>query len=179
MKATRLVISLCAIALGCVVPTWAQAVSPATTETATVAGKTITIKYGAPSVKGRNIFAPGGQLSTDTTYPVWRAGADDATAFHTDADLTIGGLSVPKGNYTLYVLVKNPDAWELIINKQTGQWGTNYTAGQDLGRVKMSMSVPPAPVEKLKYTLSGLGTPQGKLTLAWEKHVASVPVIVK
>jgi hypothetical protein len=174
MKATRLFVSF-AVALSCA----AQAVSPATTETATVAGKTISIKYGAPSVRGRQIFGPGGQLSTDTTYPVWRGGADNATAFHTDANLTIGNLTVPKGDYTLYVLVKNPDAWELIINKQTGQWGTEYSAGQDLGRAKMNMSVPPSPVERLKYTFSGLGTPQGKLTIAWDKHVASVPVIVK
>jgi hypothetical protein len=174
MKATQLIVSFCALALCC----FAQ-VSPATTETASVGGKTIAIKYGAPSVRGRQIFGDGGKLSTDPTYPAWRAGADNATAFHTDVNLTIGGLAVPKGDYTLYVWVKNPDAWELIVNKQTGQWGTEYTAGQDLGRVKMNMSAPPAPVEKLKYTLSGVGTAQGKLQIAWEKHVASVPVLVK
>ena len=130
MKATKLFVSFCAVAICC-----AAQVSPATTETAAVAGKTISIKYGAPSVRGRQIFGAGGQLSTDTTYPAWRAGADNATAFHTDANLTIGGLAVPKGDYTLYVWVKNPDAWELIVSKQTGQWGTEYTAGQDLGRV--------------------------------------------
>jgi hypothetical protein len=154
-------------------------VSPATTESATVGGKNISIKYGAPSVRGRKIFGDGGQLSTDPTYPAWRAGADDATAFHTDADLTIGGLAVPKGDYTIYIWVKNPDAWELIINKQTGQWGTEYSAGKDLGRVKMTMSVPPAPVERLKYTFSDLGTAKGKLQIAWDKHIASVPVVVK
>ena len=91
----------------------------------------------------------------------------------------IGGLSVPKGDYTLYVNVKNPDAWELIINKQTGQWGTEYSGAKDLGRVKMNMSVPPTTVETLKYTLSGVGSASGKLQLAWDKHGASVPVIVK
>jgi hypothetical protein len=178
MKATKLFVSLCALAVFCAGAVSAQ-VSPATTESATVGGKTITIKYGAPSVRNRKIFGDGGQLSTDGTYPVWRAGADSATSFHTDADLVIGGLPVPKGDYTLYVLVKNPDAWELIINKETGQWGTEYNAGKDLGRVKMTMSVPPTPVERLKYTLSGLGTGRGKLQIAWDKHVASVPVIVK
>ncbi len=175
MKATKFFVSFCAVALTC----FAQGGSPATTETATVAGKTISIKYGAPSVRGRQIFGEGGKLSSDPTYPAWRAGADSATAFHTDANLMIGSLAVPKGDYTLYVWVKNPDAWELIINKQTGQWGTEYSAAQDLGRVKMNMAVPPSPVEKLKYILSGLGTPQGKLTIAWEKHAGTVSVIVK
>jgi len=177
MKAAKLFVSFCALAL-CAGALSAQP-SPATTESATVGGKTISIKYGAPSVRGRKIFGDGGQLSTDGTYPVWRAGADSATSFHTDADVTIGGLAVPKGDYTLYVQVKNPDAWELVINKQTGQWGTVYAAGQDLGRVKMTMSVPSASIERLKYTFSGLGTAKGSLQIAWEKHVASVLVIVK
>lgn len=178
MKATKLFTSLTALTLICSGGLLAQP-SPAATETATVGGKTITIKYSAPSVKGRQIFGDGGLVSKDPTYPAWRAGANNATALHTDADLTIGTLSVPKGDYTLYVNVKDANAWELIVNKQTGQWGTVYDAGKDLGRVKMTMTAPAAVVEKLKYTLSGLGTPSGKLELAWEKHVASVPVTVK
>src|SRR5579871_5726261 len=77
--------------------------------TVTIGGKTLTIKYSAPSVRGRQIFGDGGVVSHDGTYPVWRAGANQATAFHTDADLDIGGLSVPAGDYTLFVLVKDPD----------------------------------------------------------------------
>ena len=57
------------------------------------------------------------------TYPAWRAGANSATTFTTDADLVVGTLPVPKGTYTLYAWVQNPDAWDLIINRQTGQWG--------------------------------------------------------
>jgi hypothetical protein len=176
MKANSLFISLSALI--CAGAVFAQS-SPATSESATVGGKTISIKYGAPSVHGRQIFDDGGKLSTDPTYPAWRAGADNATALHTDADLMVGNLSVPKGDYTVYVWVKDPNAWELIINKQTGQWGTVYDASKDLGRVKMTMGVPPSPVETLKYSFLGLGTFAGKLTIAWEKHVASVPVTVK
>ena len=84
---------------------------------------------------------------------MWRAGANPATAFHTDADLEIGDLSVPKGDYTLYVSLEDTDHWVLIINKQTGQWGLTYNKDQDLGRVKMEMSKPPAPIETLKYPL--------------------------
>ena len=157
----------------------ASAQSPPAQATVTVGGKNITIRYSAPSVRGRQIFGDGGVVSNDGTYPVWRAGANAATAFHTDADLDVGGVSVPKGDYTLYVLVKNPDAWELIINKQTGQWGLRYDASSDLGRIKMTMAKPPAPIEKLKYTLIDEGGNKVKLQLEWEKHIASVPITVK
>src|ERR1700736_1902780 len=132
----------------------ASAQSPPAQATVSVGGKTLAIKYSAPSVRGRKIFVPGGVISHDPTYPVWRAGANEATAFHTDADLDIGGLRVPKGDYTLWVLIKNPEAWELIINKQTGQWGLSYSPAQDLGRIKMTMSKPPGSIERMKYTLS-------------------------
>jgi hypothetical protein len=154
-------------------------VSPHTVEKGTIGSKAISITYGAPSVRGRQIFGPGGQLSTDPTYPAWRAGADPATIFHTDANLNVGGLNVPKGDYSLYIWVKDPNAWELIVNKQTGQWGTEYDAGKDLGRVKMTMTTPPSPVETLKYTLTDLGGGKGKLVVAWEKHVATVAITVK
>ena len=157
----------------------ASAQSPPAQATVTIGGKTMTIRYSAPSVRGRQIFGDKGVVSNDPTYPVWRAGANSATAFHTDADLDVGGLSVPKGDYTLYVLVKNPEAWELIINKQTGQWGLSYDASRDVGRVKMSMAKPPAPIEKLKYTLADEGGNKVKLQLEWEKHIASAPITVK
>jgi hypothetical protein len=157
----------------------ASAQSPPAQATVTIGGKKLTINYSAPSVRGRKIFVAGGVISQDPTYPVWRAGANEATAFHTDADLDVGGLRVPKGDYTLWVLIKDPDAWELIINKETGQWGLSYTAGQDLGRVKMTMSKPPAPLEKMKYTLSDLGGNKAKLQLEWDNHIASVPITVK
>ena len=75
--------------------------------------------------------------------------------------------------------MKDPDAWQLIINKQTGQWGLTYKEDQDLGRVKMAMSKPPAPVETLKYTLADEGGNKGKLTIEWENRIASVPITVK
>jgi hypothetical protein len=157
----------------------AIAQSPAQETSVTLAGKTVRVKYSAPSVRGRKIFGPGGLLSQDPTYPVWRAGANSATSFHTDADLDIGGLTVPKGDYTLYAEVSNPDAWQLVLSKQTGQWGLTYDAKQDLGRVKMTMSKPPALVEQYKVTLSSTGADAGALRLEWENHVAIVPIRVK
>jgi hypothetical protein len=154
--------------------------SPAATESATIAGKAITITYSSPGVKGRagRLFAKDGVIGHDPTYPVWRAGANSATKLHTDADIKIGGLNVPKGDYTLYVDLSDPDNWVLIVNTQTGQWGTVYDKSKDLGRVKMTMTKPLALVENLKYTIADLGGTTGKLTLEWENHSASALIAV-
>jgi hypothetical protein len=154
--------------------------SPPATESASIAGKAITITYSSPGVKGRagHLFGKDGLIGHDPTYPVWRAGANSATKLHTDADLTIDGLKVPKGDYTLYVDLADPGNWVLIVNKQVGQWGTKYDKTQDLGRVKMTMSKPMAPVENLKYTIVALGGTTGKLSLEWENHSASVLIAV-
>ena len=153
--------------------------SPAAAATATINGKSLAVRYAAPSVRGRQIFGAGGLLSKDPTYPAWRAGANAATTLTTDADLVVGGLAVPKGTYTLYAWVQNPTAWDLIISKQTGQWGLSYDPKQDLGRVKMTMSKPPSLVETLKYSIADKGAGKGELRLEWEHRVATVPITVK
>src|SRR5262249_40117736 len=150
--------------------------SPPAQARASIGGKSISIRYSAPSVRGRKIFGEGGLLSHDPTYPVWRAGANAATAMHTDADLEIGNFRIPRGDYTLYCLVKDPENWELIISKETGQWGLSYNPGKDLGRIKMTMSRPSSPIEQMKFTLTDLGGGKGKLDLAWERHVGSVAI---
>ena len=152
----------------------AQQPSPPAEASTSINGKAVTIKYHSPSVKGRDIFGPRGLISGDRNYPVWRAGANAATALHTEVDLKIGDIDVPAGDYTLYVSLEDPNNWVLVINKQTGQWGLTYDKAQDLGRTRMTMSKPASKVESLKYTL----TPN-KLELAWEDHVASVPLAAK
>ncbi len=153
--------------------------SPAATAAATLAGQAIEISYSSPAVRGRQIFSDDGPLTTDPTYPVWRAGANAATTLRTAGALDVGGLAVPAGTYTLYVLVSDPDAWELIVNRQTGQWGRSYDATHDLGRVRMTMSKPPALVERLTYTLTDRGGGRGELRLAWEHRVVTVPLTVQ
>jgi hypothetical protein len=153
--------------------------SPAAETTVAIAGKTITIKYSAPSVHGRQIFGDGGQISHDPHYPVWRAGANAATALHTDADLDIQGLKVPAGDYTLFANVADPDHWEFIVSKATKEWGLAYNKDMDLGRVKMEMRKPPAPIEVYKMTLSSTGGNSGKLQMEWENHIASVSFTAK
>ena len=150
--------------------------SPPANTSVTINGKRIAIKYSAPSMRGRKIFNGAGALQPDNT--IWRAGANEATALHTDADLDIGGLAVPKGDYTLFVWL-DPRQWKLVVNKQTGQSGTEYHQEQDLGRVAMTMSTTPAPIETYKMTLSSAGGNKGTLRLEWENAIASVPLTVK
>ncbi len=123
----------------------------------------ITINYGQPFLRGRPLatLAPNGSR--------WRLGANEATSLETDVDLVIGGLAVPKGSYTLSAL---PDAagWKLIINKQTGQWGTAYDAAQDLGRVDLRKRTLTSSIDAFTMWLvpSGQpGVPRGELRFAW------------
>jgi hypothetical protein len=154
--------------------------SPPETASVTINGKTISIKYNSPRVRGREgkIFTKDGLISHDKDYPNWRAGANAATTFHTDANLTLGDLEVPAGTYTLFVNIADPDQWNLIVSKDTGEWGLNYDPSKDLGHTRMEMSKPPSMVEDLKYTLTDDGGNKGTLTLAWEDKQASVQFTV-
>ncbi len=155
--------------------------SPPEKVTAQIGGKTITITYSSPRVKGRegHIFTKDGLISHNPHYPIWRAGANGATTLEADGDIQIGNLAVPKGTYTLFVDISDPDQWVLIVNKKTGEWGLAYDPSADLGKVKMQMSKPPAMVENLTYTIDAAGGNKGKITLSWENHSASVPVSAK
>ncbi|HEX8711637.1 MAG TPA: DUF2911 domain-containing protein [Terracidiphilus sp.] len=151
--------------------------SPPETATVTINGKTITINYNSPRVNGREgkIFNQGGLIQqTHKSYPIWRGGANAATTLKTDADLTLGDIKVPAGTYTLFIDIANPDQWNLVVSKATGEWGLAYKPGEDLGRTKMHMSKPASMVEDLTYTLKDDGGNKGTLTLAWENKQASV-----
>lgn len=133
-------------------------------------GKTITIDYSRPSAKGRQIF--GGLVPYGK---VWRTGANEATTFVTTADLMVGSQHVPAGKYTLYTLPE-AEKWTLIVNKQTGQWGTVYDEKQDLVRVPMKVSKTSAPVEQFTISLDKTGAKAATLKLEWADTRASVDV---
>ncbi len=131
-------------------------------------GKTVSVDYGAPSMRGRKIM---GEL---VPYgKVWRTGANEATKFHTDSDLLIGGAKVPAGDYTLFTL-PGETAWKLIINKQTGQWGTKYDESQDLVRVDMKVKKTEQPVEQMEIKLDPKTDGDVILHVIWENTDASV-----
>lgn len=126
-------------------------------------GKQVTIHYNAPSMRGRKIF--GGLVPYGKP---WRTGANPATSLKTDTNLMIGKLSVPAGSYTIYSL-PSESTWKLIINKQTGQWGTEYHQDQDLGRVDMQRApAPSTPVEKFEIKFESTHGNQTELHLIWD-----------
>jgi hypothetical protein len=144
--------------------------SPPATAAVTLKGKKITIDYSRPSLKGRKVgqeLAPYGQ--------VWRTGANEATALTTEVDLNIGGVKVPAGKYTLYTL-PSEGTWKLIINKQTGQWGTKYDESQDLARVDMKKSALPQSVEQFTISFDKKSESMADLNLDWENTRVSVAV---
>jgi Protein of unknown function (DUF2911) len=144
--------------------------SPPATAEVTLKGKKITIDYSRPSLKGRKVgqeLAPYGK--------VWRTGANEATALNTEVDLNIGGVKVPAGKYTLYTL-PSEGSWKLIINKQTGQWGTKYDQSQDLARVDMKKSALPQSVEQFTISFDKKDETTADLNLDWENTRVSVLV---
>lgn len=150
-----------------------NALSPEMQTSATIGGKQIRIEYSAPSARGRKVMGevvPYGK--------VWRTGADGATTLVTDADLQFGSLSVPKGVYTVWTLPGEND-WQLIINKQTHQWGTMYDASQDLGRVPMKVTKLSSPREQVQITLKPTGANTGELQVSWGDVEASAPFTVR
>ena len=151
-------------------------VSPAGSAEFTFAdGKKVTIDYSRPyrkdpkSGETRKIY--GELVPFDK---VWRTGANEATSLKTDVDLDIGGRKVPAGSYTLYTL-PSAGTWKLIVNKQTGQWGTVYDEKQDLARIDMKSSKLPSAVEQftIGFEKSGSGA---NLNLDWENTRQSVMV---
>ena len=121
-------------------------------------GKKVTVDYGAPSMRNRKIM--GELVPFDK---VWRTGANEATSFVTDTDLMVDGTRVPAGKYTLYTL-PSANTWKLIINKQTGQWGTVYNQDQDLARIDMKKTALPQPVEQMVLSLNKTGPDSATLS---------------
>ncbi|MEK6611570.1 MAG: DUF2911 domain-containing protein [Gemmatimonadota bacterium] len=125
----------------------------------------IRVDYGQPHARGREVPV---ELSKAGT--VWRTGANSSTTLTTDVELTIGSASVPKGSYSLYT-IREADGYLLIINKNTGQWGTEYVAAHDLARVPLTARSLAETRESLQIALSPAGdqSPKGQLTIAWGK----------
>ncbi|HET7456153.1 MAG TPA: DUF2911 domain-containing protein [Gemmatimonadaceae bacterium] len=137
----------------------------------------IAISYGQPHARGRRI--EGGLVPLDS---VWRFGANAATTLHTDLDLTLGALAVPRGDYSLFLRYTNK-GYELIVNRQTGQWGTDYDATKDLGRVPLTARKLAEPEESLSIYLvpesarpaQGYAELRGTLRIKWGTSELTAP----
>jgi len=143
--------------------------SPTDSINTSVAGAAVAVRYSRPSTRGRAIFG-----NVVPWNQVWRTGANQATVFETSADLVMAGTPVPAGKYSLWTL-PSPGGWKLIVNKNTGQWGTDYNAQYDLARLDMTVEQLPQPVERFTIGIEPKGS-GGVLRLEWEKTRASVPL---
>jgi hypothetical protein len=137
----------------------AQKPSPAASVTQKVGEATISINYSQPSVKGRTIGADLEPMAGK----VWRTGANNATVFETDKDITVEGKALPAGKYGLFTLV-NGDDWTIIFNKTWKQWGAfNYKEADDALRVNVKAGKSEPFAETMTFTISE----KGIVTLWW------------
>jgi hypothetical protein len=136
--------------------------SPPATASVTVAGGTIDIRYNTPQMRGRKIM--GGLVPYGK---VWRTGANPATTIITSVPLKFGALLVPAGTHTLYSL-PSEETWQLILNNQTGQWGTVYDQAKDLGRIPMQAKPMSAPQEGMSIRFENTTPTSTELHIRWE-----------
>lgn len=136
-------------------------------------GKTVKVDYSSPRRKDRKIYGglvPYGQ--------VWRTGANEATTFVTDTNISAGGQDIPAGSYTIFT-VPDQNKWTLVISKKTGEWGTDYPGEkEDLVRVPMNVSKTPSEVENFTISFDEKGN-SCTMNLDWENTRASVEITEK
>ena len=134
--------------------------SPAATATGKVGDKTITIAYSQPAVKGREVF---GKLVPFNE--VWRTGANDATTFTTDKDITVEGKALKAGTYSLFTIPTEKGEWTIIFNSEAKQWGAyKYDAKKDVLRVNVKSSKTATVTERMTFDIK-----DGNVNLMWEK----------
>ncbi len=146
--------------------------SPPDSVRASVGGAALSVRYSRPSTRGRVIFG-----NVVPWNQVWRTGANQATILETSADLTLAGTKLPAGKYSLWT-IPSPGGWKLIINKNTGQWGTDYDAQYDLARLNMKVEPLRQAVEQFTIAIEPTGK-GGVLKLEWEQTRASIPLSAK
>jgi DUF2911 family protein len=154
-----------------------------------VGGKWVTVSYGRPLKRGRELFGVGDAYATklNAGAPVWRAGANVSTRLKTEAPLVIGGKPLPAGEYTMFIDLK-PGNWTLIVsshkpqmtydpNNKTEIWGSyGYDPKNDVLRVPMQLADVPFSIEELSWGFTDVTEKSATLNLWWDKMNASVPI---
>jgi hypothetical protein len=143
------------------------------TARASIGAATFAIDYSRPLARGRELL--GSLVPYDR---VWRTGANAATQFTTSAPITLAGINVPAGTYTLWTIPR-PKGTSLIVNAQTGQWGTGYDPSRDVGRAPMPMDSLATPVEKFTISVTGADTHRGTLAIEWGNFRWTAPIVVR
>jgi hypothetical protein len=150
--------------------------SPLDSLSFTVGGKAVKVCYGRPSLRGRKMLGgepvPYGKL--------WRTGANEPTMIHTTGPITIAGIRVPAGSYSLYT-VPGPTEWVVIVNRSITQWGeeSNYTdavKAQEVGRAKVKAEAAGPPVETFTIRADPPAADARALVLEWQATRVRIPL---
>ena len=139
---------------------------------ASIGDARFTVDYGRPLARGRALL--GNVLPYDR---VWRTGANAATQFTTSASITMAGIRLDPGTYTLWTIPRAGGA-DLIVNKQTGQWGTGYNPAHNIGTAAMTTSTALTPVETFTITIKADGAKRGELLMEWGAFRWSAPIVL-
>lgn len=151
----------------------AKELSVRDTTRAGIGKATFTVDYGRPLARGRVLL--GNVIAYDE---VWRTGANAATQFSTSSPITLAGLHVPAGTYTLWTVPHQSGA-DLIVNKQIGQWGTEYNRTLDLGRATLKTETVATPVEKFTIAIVSETASHGMLMIDWGPFRWTAQIVVR
>jgi len=151
----------------------AKQLSVRDTTRATIGVATFTIDYGRPLARGRVLL--GNILPFDE---VWRTGANAATQFTTSAPITLAGMRLPAGTYTLWTVPRKDGHADLIVNKQFGQWGTEYHEKLNVGKEPLSVDTTSSPVEKFTISIAPAAARKGTLIIEWGNFRWKAPIVV-
>jgi len=143
------------------------------TARATIGKATLLVDYGRPLVRGRQLL--GNIIPYES---IWRTGANEATQFTTSAAITVAGLALAPGSYTLWT-IPTKDSVQLIVNKETGQWGTQYRRSNDLGRARLKVERVGKSTERFTISVVPKDATHGTLRLEWGTFRWSAPVVVR
>lgn len=139
----------------------------------------VKVCYGRPSSNGR-VMIGGANVPFDK---LWRTGANEPTMIHTSAPITVAGVAIPAGSYSLYT-VPGAKAWKIIVNRSITQWGheSTYTAevkAKEVGTGSVTPEVLTAPVEMFTISVAPGAAGATNLVLAWEKTRVAIPIAAK
>lgn len=131
------------------------------TAEAEIGGASISIDYGRPMLKGRDMLSqlPDGQ--------VWRFGMNTSTTLDTSADLAFGETTINAGQYSLWAKKLNAEEWHLVVNSETGIWGTNHNPEHDIAEIPFEKSDLDESVEQFTIAVNSTGDNSGEIVCQW------------
>jgi hypothetical protein len=149
-------------------------VSVRDTARATIGAASFSVDYGRPRARGRELL--GNVIDYED---IWRTGANAATQFTTSKPITLAGLALPAGMYTLWTVPHKNGTADLIVNKETGQWGTDYDRSHNLGTAALHVETVKVPLDAFTISIAGTDAHHGSLAIEWGTFRWTGPIVVR